>query len=478
LRQYDPVGALIDQHGDILYVHGRTGQYLEPAPGEAGMNILKMAREGLRHELAVTLQKAMDQTRPVQRKGLQIQGREGLTAVDLTVASVAADPDAASEQKLFLVTLARAPAGGAHEGEEISTPAVDEGGGADADAGTESTDPQIAALRQELRAKEEYLQAANRELETSNQELKSSNEELQSVNEEVQSTNEELETSKEELQSVNEELATVNAELQQKVSDLSSANNDMNNLLAGTGVGTIFVDNRLRIRRFTPTVTPVINLIATDVGRPVAHITCNLVGYDRLVEDLQSVVDTLTPQDIEVQTKSGTWYSMGIRPYRTLDNVVEGAVVTFFDITEIKGMREAQREGEALRRLAVVVRDAHDAITVQDSAGRILAWNPGAERLYGWTEAEALEKNVRDLIPADLHQEAQGRVLRLGRTEVLDSRRTQRIAKDGRVIEVWQSESALVNNRGEAYAIATTERPVDPPSDKSRIASKPPEISQ
>jgi two-component system CheB/CheR fusion protein len=151
---------------------------------------------------------------------------------------------------------------------------VDSGNGAGESA--TDCDARIAALKQQLRAKEEYLQTSNEELETSNEELKSSNEEMQSVNEELQSTNEELETSKEELQSVNEELATVNAELQQKVADLSRANNDMNNLLAGTGVGTVFVDHQLRVQRFTPTVTQVINLILTDVGRPVGHIVSNL----------------------------------------------------------------------------------------------------------------------------------------------------------------------------------------------------------
>ncbi len=149
-------------------------------------------------------------------------------------------------------------------------------------------DPRIAALTRDLRAKEEYLQTTNEELETSNEELKSSNEEMQSVNEELQSANEELETSKEELQSVNEELATVNAELQTKVADLSRANNDMNNLLAGTGMGTVFVDHELRIQRFTPAITQVINLIQTDVGRPVGHIVSNLAGYDSLVTDIAS----------------------------------------------------------------------------------------------------------------------------------------------------------------------------------------------
>ena len=199
---------------------------------------------------------------------------------------------------------------------------------------------------------------------------------MQSVNEELQSTNEELETSKEELQSVNEELATVNAELQTKVADLSRANNDMNNLLAGTGIGTVFVDRQLRILRFTPTATRIINLIQSDVGRPVAHVVSNLVGYDHLVADAQAVLDTLIPKEMDVQTTDGKWYTMRIQPYRTLDNVIEGAVITFVDITEMKQARDALRKANDLLRLAVVVRDAHDAITVQDLDGRILAWNP------------------------------------------------------------------------------------------------------
>ena len=139
---------------------------------------------------------------------------------------------------------------------------------------------------------------------------------------------------------INEELATVNAELQQKVADLSRVNNDMNNLLAGTGIGTIFVDNHLRIMRFTPAVTQVLNLILTDVGRPVGHVVSNFVGYDGLVEDVQSVLDSLVPREVEAQTRAGAWYTLRIRPYRTLENVIEGAVVSFVDITEQKQARK------------------------------------------------------------------------------------------------------------------------------------------
>jgi two-component system CheB/CheR fusion protein len=281
---------------------------------------------------------------------------------------------------------------------------------------------------------------------------------MQSVNEELQSTNEELETSKEELQSVNEELATVNAELQNKVADLSRSNNDMNNLLAGTGIGTIFVDHQLRIQRFTPTVTQVINLILTDVGRPVSHIVSNLVGYDRLAADVREVLDTLVPKEVEVQTQTGTWYLLRIRPYRTLENVIEGAVITFTEITEIKKAQAALRESEDLRRLAVVVRDAHDAIAVQDLEGRILAWNPGAERMYGWSEAEALAMNVRDLIPEGRREEALAVLHRQTQAEVMTPYLMPRIAKGGGIVEVWLTATALVDGSGAVYAIATTER--------------------
>jgi two-component system CheB/CheR fusion protein len=274
----------------------------------------------------------------------------------------------------------------------------------------------------------------------------------------LQSTNEELETSKEELQSTNEELSTVNTELQTKVFDLSRANNDMNNLLAGTGIGTIFVDHRLRILRFTPAASAIINLILSDVGRPVGHIVANLVGYDHLVTDVQAVLDTLVPKELEVTTVEGKSYAMRIQPYRTQDNVIEGAVISFVDITEMVRTRDALQKASALLRLAVVVRDAHDAITVQDLEGRILAWNPSAARLYGWTEAEALSMNVRDRVPTERRDAALAKIHQLQQSEILEPYRTQRLTKQGTVLEVSIVSTALVNEAGQVYAIATTER--------------------
>ena len=281
---------------------------------------------------------------------------------------------------------------------------------------------------------------------------------MQSVNEEMQSTNEELQTSKEELQSVNEELATVNTELQTKVADLSRANNDMNNLLAGTGIATVFVDHDLRILRYTPSVTQIINLIQNDIGRPVGHIVPNLVGYDRLVADTQVVLDTLAPKEVEVKTTAGKSYLLRIQPYRTLDNVIEGAVLSFVDITEIVKTRYALYKTNELLRLAVVVRDAQDAITVQDLDGRILAWNPGAARMYGWSEAEALLMNTRDRIPPDLRDDAKAQVLALGQGDALAPYPTQRLTKAGAALPVQITATSLINEAGQVYAIATTER--------------------
>ena len=453
LQKATPAGALVNGQGDILYMHGRTGMYLELGSGEVGLpNILKMAREGLRRELATALHKAEGTKEPVHCPALRVRTNGHFTQVNLSVHPIAPGgsktESTAIEVALYLIVLEEAP----------STDAVNPAVSLQTTDPSLDLDTRITALTQELRAKEEYLQTANEELETSNEELKSSNEEMQSVNEELQSTNEELETSKEELQSVNEELATVNGELQTKVVDLSRANNDMNNLLAGTGIGTVFVDMHLRILRFTPTASTIINLIASDVGRPVGHLVSNLVGYDRLVADAQSVLDTLIPKEVEVQTTDGKWFTMRIQPYRTLDNMIEGAVITFVDTTEAVHMRGALKEANDLLRLAVVVRDAHDAITVQDLDGRTLAWNPGAVRLYGWSEAEALAMNVRDRIPEGLREGALATLAQLSRAEILKPYLTQRLAKGGSSVDVSIISSALVKEGGEMYAIATTER--------------------
>lgn len=476
LRQLAPNSVLVNDQGDILYLHGRTGMYLEPTPGEPGVsNILKMAREGLRRDLAKALHKASGTREIVRCPGLRVKTNGHFTLVNLTVCPVPIGTNESfsspTSPKAKAAPALPAPAGpclylaileDVPEPESLQqalTPNSAEGSvstlGADSAA-----EHRIAELLNELRIKEEYLQSTHEELESSNEELKSSNEEMQSVNEELQSTNEEMETSKEELQSVNEELNTVNIELQTKVADLSRVNNDMNNLLAGTGIGTVFVDHQLRILRFTPAASAIINLIQSDVGRPVSHIVSNMVGYDNLVADVQEVLGSLAPKAVEVQTTNGKWHAMRILPYRTLDNVIEGAVISFIDISETVQTREALHKANELLRLAVVVRDAHDAITVQDLGGRILAWNPGAARMYGWSEAEALQMNVRERIPEALRDKALTTLRQLSQAEVLEPYRTERINKQGVVMAVSIISTALLDESGKMYAIATTERTI------------------
>ena len=392
LQRYTPIGVLVNGHGDILYFHGHTGVYLEPPQGEAGVNnILKMAREGLRHELTKALHKAVSINEIVHHPGLRIKTNGQFITVNLTVRPMPIGYTAQTEGPLYLVIMEEAQTSNHKQTQPDATlHAVAKKDSLD----DTNTDTKIMTLKKELRAKEEYLQITNEELETSNEELKSSNEELQSVNEELQSTNEELETSKEELQSVNEELATVNTELQTKVTDLTRINNDMNNLLGGTGIGTIFVDHQLRILRFTSAATQIINLILSDVGRPVGHIVSNLLGYDRIVADTQAVLDSLIPKEVEVQTQKGTWYLLRIQPYRTINNVIEGAVITFVDITIMKKAQEAFEKIHA--QTVAILQCTTEGILGLDVQGDHIFVNSAAAKMLGYTPEELVGKNSHD----------------------------------------------------------------------------------
>jgi two-component system, chemotaxis family, CheB/CheR fusion protein len=451
LLLHAPAGALVNARGDLLYIHGRTGKYLEPAPGQPALNILKMARNGLRSELATALHRATTYKEVVRSSNLRVQTNGDFVTIDVVLRPISTGAADSNDARLYLITFEEVPARQADAA--LAAPVGTSESRAELDA-------RIAALQHELRAKDEYLQSTQEEMQTANEELQSSNEELQSTNEELQSTNEELETSKEELQSVNEELATVNTELQTKVTDLSRVNNDMNNLLAATDIGTIFVDHDLCIQRFTPAVTKLMNLIRTDVGRPLAHTVSNLTGYDRLIEDVTDVLDTLSPKEVEVETRGGVWYLLRIRPYRTLENVIEGAVITFTDVSELRAAQAVLREAEGLRRMAMVMRDAYDAMTVQDLEGRILAWNQGAVRLYGWSESEALTMNVRELTPEGERERAFEMLKRVRQGEAVEPFTVTRITKAGHLLQILTTSTALVNEVRKVYGVATTEREV------------------
>ena len=327
LDRHAPACVVINAEGDVLYIHGHTGRYLEPPVGEPSGSLFKMAREGLRLELSAGVRKALAQGEAVRYERLRVRTEGGVSLVNLIIEPMPG-PDAV--KGVLLVLFEDLPAKN-EVGSTAAEPAADR-------------EQRIADLDRELSAKEEYLRTTIEELETSNEELKSTNEEMQSSNEELQSTNEELETSREELQSVNEELVTVNSELQQKIEELSRVNNDMNNMIAGTGIGTLFVDQQLLIQRFTPAVTEIMNLIPSDIGRPLSDITPRLTGGVDLVGNVTAVLDTLAPVEAQVESGDGRTYQMRVRPYRTLENVIEGAVLTFVDVTEQRQLQTSLDE--------------------------------------------------------------------------------------------------------------------------------------
>jgi len=328
LEKYAPPCVIVDQKGEVQYLHGQTGKYLAPAPGRPRWSIVDMAREGLKLQLPSAIRKAISQKKDVTYEGLRVKNNGGFILVNLTVRPVS-DPQGL--QGMIMVVF-----------EDVTTPKQAESGKTK-HGSKKKTEIQLEALEQELQHTKENLKTTIEELETSNEELKSTNEELQSANEELQSANEELETSKEELQSLNEELVTVNSELEGKIEDLSESHNDIRNFMDSTEIATIFLDNELCIKMFTPPATKLMNVIETDMGRPIGHISDNLT-YENLVKDAEEVLKTLVFKENEVRTKDGHWYFMRIVPYKTIDNVIDGVVITFVDIHEQKIATEKTME--------------------------------------------------------------------------------------------------------------------------------------
>ena len=386
LENFVPPSVIINERGEILYIHGRTGKYLEPAPGEASLNIFEMVREGLKLELPSAIRKVISQKREVSCKGLEIQYDGSFQTVNVSVRPVK-EPEAM--RGLIMVTFV-----------DISTPeqvASAKKGRSPAKKPTS----RIKQLEQELAHTRENLQITIEELKTSNEELRSTNEELQSTNEEMQSANEEMESSKEELQSLNEELTTVNAELQSKNDELLEIYNDMRNLLNSIQVPTIFLDNDLCIKRFTEHATRTFNLIATDLGRPLGHIVSKL-KYEKLIEDAHEVLNTLASREVEVETTDNQWYLMRILPYRTVDNIIDGVVVTFLDIHAQKMAFERisqldQRVKESRDFAENIVDTVREPLIVLDQELRVVSANRSFYNAFKVSSEETKGKYVYDL---------------------------------------------------------------------------------
>ncbi|MBI5351983.1 MAG: PAS domain-containing protein [Chloroflexi bacterium] len=327
LQTYSPAAVMTNESGDILYISGRTGKYIEAAAGKANWNIFVMAREGLRYELSAAFQKALRQKETVTLKDLMVGTNGGMQRINVTIQPI---QDAGELRGMVMIVfndVAAPPSG------KLSVkPARGRG------AAVKNT----AELKQQLDYSRTELQNVREEMQTSQEELQSTNEELQSTNEELQSTNEELTTSKEEMQSMNEELQTVNNELQAKVDELSHVNSDMKNLLDSTDIATLFLDNTLRVRRFTAQTSKITQLIPADVGRPITDIASALL-YSQLADDAREVLRTLVKVDRQIPLPNGDWFGARILPYRTLENMIDGVVITFTDITVSKKLEAELR---------------------------------------------------------------------------------------------------------------------------------------
>ena len=319
LQRYSPPTVLVNSKGDIIYITGRTGKYLEPAAGKANWNIFAMTREGLHYELSDTFQKALHQKKPVTYRNAILKSNGAAQAVDITVQPLQ-EPEALRGMVLVVF-------------QDVVTPReiiVTE----PSKPGSTYSQREVELERELMQVRQE-LHVTRTEMQTSHEELKSFNEELQSTNEELQSTNEELTTSKEELQSLNEELQTVNYELQTKVDELSLSKNDMKNLMDSTQIATLFLDKALCVRRFTSQMSVITKLRPGDVGRPVIDIASSLF-YQELTDDVRAVLSTLNTMEKQVISGNGRWFNLRILPYRTLEDKIDGVVVTFVDITAFK----------------------------------------------------------------------------------------------------------------------------------------------
>jgi two-component system CheB/CheR fusion protein len=328
MSRYSPPGVLVDANLKIVQFRGHTGAHLEPAPGEASLDLLKMAREGLLHGLRSAIDEARRNDAPVRKHGLRVK-RDGRTLeVDLQVIPVTG----AGNERFYLILFEHvSPAESRKRVKDRQ--AAGKGSGGNAGKGKVKYQDEVARLERELAASRDYLQSVIQDLEAANEELQSANEEILSSNEELQSTNEELDTAKEELQSTNEELNTVNEELSARNEEMSRVNSDLLNLLGSVQIAIVMVTNDLRIRRFTPMAERVLNLIPTDIGRPIGDIKPNIDCAD-LEQFIADAIESVTIKERECRDRNGNPYLLRVRPYKSVENRIDGAVLVLFDMSE------------------------------------------------------------------------------------------------------------------------------------------------
>ncbi|MCA3194548.1 MULTISPECIES: CheR family methyltransferase [unclassified Cupriavidus] len=383
LETYSPPSVIIDRESNVVHLSDNAGRFLRHVGGELTTNIMTLVLPELRLDLRTAIFRALQTGTSVEARKVKWDHDPNVSWISMTVRPFH-DKVANAD---FLLVVFDEVAGHMTE-EEL--------------AAASGQDPVLAQLELELQHSREQLATIIEQYETSVEELKASNEELQAINEELRSTSEELESSKEELQSVNEELTTANAEMQARIEDTAKANDDLHNIIASSEIATVFVDKEIRIKRFTPNATAIFNLIDSDLGRSLFHITHSL-RYPTLVDDVRQSFQSLRLTEREIQSEAGRWYLMRLLPYRTADDHIDGAVITLIDVTDRHQAEEAARAGA--QRLRLVAQSTKDyAIIIQDREGLIVSWNAGAERIFGYTEDELVGKSVEVIYEASDRQ--------------------------------------------------------------------------
>ena len=372
LERYAPPSIVVTDEHNVVHLSERANRFLQVAPGEPTRDLLRMVRPELRPDVRSALHEAVREHRTVAITGIDVELETGPTRVDLTVHPVLRESDP-GRGYLLLTFDDRGKAGHRQDAQQPQQ----------LDRAAESS----SRLEAEVGRVKAQLRTTIEQYETQVEEVKSSNEELQAMNEELRSAAEELETSKEELQSVNEELTTVNQELKIKIEELALTNDDFRNLMNSSEIGTVFLDRQLRVKLSTPAANQIFNLLRSDVGRPLFDLTSSLL-YDQLYNDVKRVLENLQTLDREIQTRDGQWTYTRVRPYRTMDDRIDGVVITFQDVTDRRRAEENLRRGE--ERLRLLIDGAIDyAIFTMSSDGTIDSWNSGAERMF-YHHAEAI----------------------------------------------------------------------------------------
>lgn len=428
LQHYSPAGVLVNEQGDIIYISGHTGKYLEPAVGKANMNIFAMLREGLRSEFPIAFRKAILKKESVVLRNIKVGTNGSAHLLNISIQWI--EKPEPLKGKLMVIF---------KDIQDLSDSKL-----ADRKEKKMLDNVKQMELEKELKYAREKIQDTLEAMQSSQEEIKFTNEELQSTNEELQSTNEELMSSKEEMQSLNEELQTLNAELQSKVDDFTRVSNDMKNLLNSTDIATLFLDNVMNIRRFTLQAVKIFKLIKSDVGRPFTDLVTDLV-YPNLSDDIIKVLKTLTFIKKQVPTKDGRWFSTRIMPYRTLDDKVDGVVITFFNISDLKEVEVKLNETEQINRH--LLNSSSDIIIKLSTDFKILDINHSALKYLGKKEDEIINKNyIHVFIPELLRKKTESELKKILNKSQDTKFKMQLITAGGKQIEAEWSVIVLMDN--------------------------------